>query len=76
MFGVSGGRGLQVVPPFLGSVRAPRFSQDHKRNLISDVEKKKKPAGLAEVYFGEEGSEGGWLGGKQTGLLQRLGAGG
>lgn len=41
MFGVSGGRGLQVVPPFLGSVRAPRFSQDHKRNLISDVEKKK-----------------------------------
>ena len=41
-----------MVPPSLGSVRAPRFSQDHKRNLISDVE---RTAGLAEVYFGERG---------------------
>lgn len=43
-----------MVPPSLGSVRPPRFSQDHKRSLISDVEKK-KTAGLAEVYFGERG---------------------
>lgn len=42
-----------MVPPSLGSVRPPRFSQDHKRSLISDVEK--KTAGLAEVYFGERG---------------------
>lgn len=58
-----------MVPPSLGSVRPPRFSQDHKRSLISDVE---KTAGLAEVYFGERGQREDDLDENKTGLLLGL----
>lgn len=68
VFGVSG-RGLQVVPTSQAPSRAPCFAQDHKRNLISDVEKlqawlrfilESKVRGWMETGRGSLAPQAGW----------------